>query len=408
MARPVNVRRPATLASLAAELGVSRTTVSNAYNRPDQLSPELRRRVLETARRLGYPGPDPVARSLRTRHAGAVGLLLTEVLAYAFRDPAALCFLEGLALACEEAGRGLLLVPALPGPLAGVQLGGTPLLGGPALSGYRGVPLGDEAGLGELAALGARSIAGAPLTTVQSAAVDGFVVYSVPDDDPHLAAVLQRPVPTVVCDQPVLPDVDRVGIDDRAAMLAVVGHVLRLGHRRIGVLCMRLGRDRNDGPVSSARARENYSHVQRARLSGVRAACAQVGVDAAGVPVVECPEHTAAAGEYGAAALLDRQPAPTAIVCTSDVLALGALTEAGRRGLAVPGALTVTGFDCVPEAARVGLTTIRQPIMEKGHTAGRLLLDAGDRAGPQTVLLDTELVVGRTCAPPRGGGLSGP
>lgn len=395
--------------------------MSNAYNRPDQLSPELRRRVLETARRLGYPGPDPVARSLRTRHAGAVGLLLTEVLAYAFRDPAALSFLEGLALACEEAGRGLLLVPAMPGLMAGAeppnarlssarlsnaqlpgaQLPGARLPGGPGLGGYRGMQLGEEGGL---AALGARSIAGPPLTTVQSAAVDGFVVYSVPDNDPHLAAVLQRPVPTVVCDQPVLPDVDRVGIDDRAAMLAIAGHVLRLGHRRIGVLCMRLGRDRNDGLVSTARVRENYSHVQRARLSGVRAACAEAGVDTAGVPVIECPEHTPAAGEYGAAVLLDRHPAPTAIVCTSDVLALGALAEAGRRGLAVPDALTVTGFDCVPEAERVGLTTIRQPITEKGHTAGRLLLDAADEAGPRTVLLDTELVVGRTCAPPPSSG----
>ena len=99
------VRRPATLASLAAELGVSRTTVSNAYNRPDQLSAPLRERVLEAARRLGYPGPDPVARSLRTRRAGAVGLLLTEALSYAFRDPVATGFLEGLALACERRAR---------------------------------------------------------------------------------------------------------------------------------------------------------------------------------------------------------------------------------------------------------------------------------------------------------------
>ena len=56
-----------TLASLAAELGVSRTTVSNAYNRPEQLSAALRERILATAERLGYPGPDPTARSLRTR-----------------------------------------------------------------------------------------------------------------------------------------------------------------------------------------------------------------------------------------------------------------------------------------------------------------------------------------------------
>src|ERR1700743_868784 len=106
MVRSLHPRRPATLASLAAELGVSRTTVSNAYNRPDQLSPELRRRVLETARRLGSPGPDPVARSLRTRKAGAVGVLLTETLAYAFRDPAAVGLLEGLGPGGGGGGRG--------------------------------------------------------------------------------------------------------------------------------------------------------------------------------------------------------------------------------------------------------------------------------------------------------------
>jgi len=370
MTRPLHARRPATLASLAAELGVSRTTVSNAYNRPDQLSPELRRRVLETARRLGYPGPDPVARSLRTRQAGAVGLLLTEALAYAFRDPAALSFLEGLALACEEAGRGLLLIPA-------------------------GLNHADPSPY----AVGAGA-ATVPITNVNSAAVDGFIVYSVPDDDPHLAAVLQRPVPTVVCDQPVVTGVDRVGIDDRAAMLTIARHVLELGHRKIGVLCMRLGRQRNDGPVSPARARETYSHVQRARLSGLRAAFAEAEADFADTVVMECFEHTVAAAQTGAAALLDRHPQLTAVVCTSDVLALGALAEAGRRGMQVPEELTVTGFDCIAEAERVGLTTIRQPILEKGHVAGRLLFDGGDGA-PRNVVLRTELVVSRTCAPPR-------
>ena len=58
-----------TLQTIADALGVSRTTVSNAYNRPDQLAPELRRKVLETAERLGYAGPDPAARRLRSRPA---------------------------------------------------------------------------------------------------------------------------------------------------------------------------------------------------------------------------------------------------------------------------------------------------------------------------------------------------
>src|SRR6059058_1886487 len=227
MGRPIRTRRQATLASLAAELGVSRTTVSNAYNRPDQLSAPLRARVLEAARRLGYPGPDPVARSLRTRKAGAVGLLLTEALSYAFRDPAATGFLEGLALACEEAGQGLLLVPVSPEQ--------------------------------------------ADVTAVHQAGVDGFVVYSVREDDPHFLAVLERPLPVVVCDQPHgVEGVDRVGVDDRAGMLALARHLTGLGHRRIGVLCMRLGAGHHDGPADRARQDNTTYPVQRDRLAGLR------------------------------------------------------------------------------------------------------------------------------------------
>jgi DNA-binding LacI/PurR family transcriptional regulator len=356
MVRSLHTRRPATLASLAAELGVSRTTVSNAYNRPDQLSPELRRRVLETARRLGYPGPDPVARSLRTRKAGAVGLLLTENLSYAFRDPAAIEFLEGLALACEDAGQGLHLVPANPER--------------------------------------------EDVASVHRAGVDGFVVYSVPDDDPHLAAVLERPVPTVVCDQPNLGNVDRVGIDDQSAMSQLAEHLIGLGHRRVGVLCMRLGRNRNDDFAAVDRQRNAHFHVQRARLAGLAEAFTAAGVDWAHVPVAERFDHLRSAGASAAAQVLDRDRDITALICTSDILALGALDEARRRGLRVPQDLSITGFDGVAEAEKQGLTTIRQPIQEKGRAAGRLLLDSPDPGRPRTVSLPTELVLGTSTAKP--------
>ncbi|MGH3977652.1 MAG: LacI family DNA-binding transcriptional regulator [Pseudonocardiaceae bacterium] len=358
MARSAKPRHPATLASLAAELGVSRTTVSNAYNRPDQLSPELRRRVLETARRLGYPGPDPVARSLRTRQAGAVGLLLTEALSYAFRDPAAIGFLEGLATACEEAGQGLLLVPASP-----------------------------EADQLRTAA------------AVHRAGVDGFVVYSVPDDDPHLAAVLERPLPTVICDQPHIDGVGHVGIDDHAAMAEVGNHLIEHGHHAIGVICMRLCTDRHDGPVDVTHQQQARFHVQRARLAGLAEAFGAVLMDWSAVPVVERFDHTVASGASAAAQLLDSDPSLTALVCTSDILALGALEEVRRRGLRVPDDLTVTGFDGVPEAQRAGLTTVRQPIREKGHAAGRLLLDRAEPARRRVVSLPTELVVGTSSGP---------
>jgi DNA-binding LacI/PurR family transcriptional regulator len=349
-------RRTATLASLAAELGVSRTTVSNAYNRPDQLSPALRRRVLDTARRLGYPGPDPVARSLRTRKAGAVGLLLTEALSYAFRDPVAVQFLEGLALACEDNGSGLLLVPVNPEA--------------------------DDPG------------------AVARAGVDGFVVYSMPDDDDNFHAVLERPVPVVVCDQPTaVPDVDRVGIDDHAAMVDMARHLAGLGHRRVGVLCMRLSTERNDGFASLERQERARYEVQRRRLTGLREGFAEAGVDWSTVPVVERYDHSEPAGVTAAEQLLAHHGDVTALVCTSDILALGALRHARQSGRAVPDELTVTGFDGVPAAERAELTTIRQPTLDKGRAAGELLLDRGDRQRSRTLLLPTELLARATSGP---------
>jgi DNA-binding LacI/PurR family transcriptional regulator len=352
-------RRKATLASLAAELGVSRTTVSNAYNRPDQLSPQLRQRVLDTARRLGYPGPDPVARSLRTRQAGAVGLIFTETLSYAFRDPAAVGFLEGMALACEEARTGLLLVPAAPG--------GEP---DPAI--------------------------------VHRAAVDGFVVYSMPDDDPYVAAVLERPVPTVIVDEPVgEPAVDWVGLDDRAACAAVGRHLADLGHRRVGVISSRLTTERYDGPADLARQASARYAVERARLAGLADGLASAGIDWAEVPVEERFDNSPAAGAAAAAVLLDRYPELTAIACTTDVFALATLGVAACRGLQVPAELSVTGFDDVPQAATAGLTTVRQPMLDKGRAAGRLLLDESEHTEARHVLLPTELVVRTSTAPPR-------
>ena len=289
-------RRPATLASLAAELGVSRTTVSNAYNRPDQLSAPLRARVLEAARRLGYPGPDPVARSLRTRKAGAVGLLLTEALSYAFRDPAATGFLEGLALACEEAGQGLLLVPVSPEQ--------------------------------------------ADVTAVHQAGVDGFVVYSVREDDPHFLAVLERPLPIVVCDQPHgVEGVDRVGRrrPRRHARAGPPPH--RAGPPPDRRAVHAAGRRAPRRARPTARGRSNITYpVQRDRLAGLRDGLAEVGVDWADVPVMERFDHSVEAGEQAAAELLAAHPEVTAVVCTSDVLALGALRHATEQGLAVPDA----------------------------------------------------------------------
>ncbi len=226
-------------------------------------------------------------------------------------------------------------------------------------------------------------------------------MYSVPDDDPHLEAVLSRPVPTVIIDQPQLDNVDRVAPDDEDAIVRVANHVVGLGHRQIGVLCMRLARDRNDGFVPLERQQQARYHVQRARLAALAKTFEAAGVDWNTVPVVERFNHTVDDGATAARQLLDAHPRVTAIICTSDILALGALAEAGRRGLRVPADLTITGFDGIAEASRAGLTTVHQPVLEKGKAAGKLLLEANERVEPKVITLPTELRIGTTSAPPR-------
>lgn len=365
MSRSPTPRRRATLASLAAELKVSRTTVSNAYNRPDQLSAELRDRVLTTAKRLGYPGPDPVARSLRTRRAGAVGLMITEPLNYSFSDPAALDFVAGLAESCEAVGQGLLLVAVGPN----------------------------------------RSIADGS-AAVLAAGVDGFVVYSAADDDPYLPVVLGRHLPVVVVDQPDgVPGASQVGIDDRAGMRALTEYVLQLGHRDIGLLTMRLGRDwPHDGAGPALAAPDRLAtpqfHVQAERIRGLQEALAAAGRDPASLTVVESYEHLPTSGGAGADVALAANPRITALMCTADVLALSAMDHLRARGVYVPGQLTVTGFDGVPEALQRGLTTVRQPGVEKGRRAGELLHTPPRTGLPVTEVLATEVVRGRTSGPP--------
>ena len=82
--KPAGNRR-VTIKDVAAALNVAVSTVSNAYNRPDQLSPALRQRVFETAERIGYPGPNPVARGLRRGTSGLIAIFLGQPLAAAYR-----------------------------------------------------------------------------------------------------------------------------------------------------------------------------------------------------------------------------------------------------------------------------------------------------------------------------------
>ncbi|GAA3776811.1 LacI family DNA-binding transcriptional regulator [Plantactinospora mayteni] len=347
--------RGVTLADLARALRVSKATVSNAYNRPDQLSARLRERILAEAGRLGYPGPDPIAATFSRRRAGAIGLVFDDPLTFALSDPAEALFVNGIGEVCERFDVGLVLIPR-----------------------------------------------GTETDLVQRALVDGFVCHCDLDGDGRIDTALGRDVPVVVVDGPARPPAGHVGIDDRAAAATAARHLIALGHRRIAVLASPLHPDGRTGRAELARQQTARLHVMRERLAGYRAELTAGGITWADVPVVECAPYGREAGYRATNDLLGAPDRPTALLAASDEIALGALRAAAEHGIAVPERLSVVGFDDAPPAAwsSPGLTTVHQPHRDKGRAAAEQLL--GLPATRAEALLPTALVVRGTTAPPPG------
>jgi DNA-binding LacI/PurR family transcriptional regulator len=304
-------------------------TVSNAYNRPDQLSPQTRQRVLATAAELGYPGPDPTAASLRLRRSGTVGVVLTERLPYAFADPGLVTILHGIATELSAAGNALLLVPG------------------------RGADGG---------------------SLLRHAIVDGLLLCALDERDPVVAAALERQVPIVTVGQPRLTGVPRVGTDNRRGASLVAEHLLGLGHRRFAVVT-----------TTATNAGEIPRPLFAERVDGFRQTAIDGGARRQDVIVACASENNRDAGRLAVAQLLavPERDRPTAIFAVTDILALGGLDAAAAAGIDVPARLSIAGFDDVEGAASSSppLTTVDHDLFEQGRSAARLVLRliAGDR-----------------------------
>lgn len=348
----------ATLQTIADALGVSRSTVSNAYSRPDQLSPQLRARILQTADDLGYPGPHPGARSLRRGRVDAIGVLLTANLSVAFTDPYAVAYLRGLAEAAERRRTSLLLIP---------------------------LPEDEEEAI----------------RAVRNAVVDAFFVYCVPDWYRALEVIRSRGVPIVLGEDPALlgPDAGYVGIDERAAARRIATHVADLGHRRVALLAHWAVDCAGTRPVSGVTPEQLRYYVTGERVRGFSEAFAAAGMAWDDVMLINVADNGRLAGAEAAAYALDRQDRATAILATSDMIALGALDALAVRGLRPGVDVAVTGFDDIPEAATAGLTTIHQPSVERGRIAGELLFDPPADPAERHRVLPTSLVVRATTGP---------
>ena len=340
------------LRDVAEKAGVSLGSASQAFGRPALVSEHVRERVLAAAAELGYTGPDPAARRLRMGRAGALGLIFTERLGYTFTDPAAPAFLSGVAQGMEGAHLGLLLIPDSP-------------------------------------------VRDKTAGTVREAAVDGFIVYSAPQNDPRVEAALARRLPAVTVDQPRGAATPFVGIDDRGAARGAAEHVRELGHERIAVLSFVTALDREGRLVLD---------LSVERLEGYKEGLGSAWDDGL---LRTCRPNAMEPARRAALELLRGESPPTAILAMSDVLAIGVLQAAAELDVGVPDELSLVGFDDSPAAAMANppLTTVSQPHEEKGRLAAVWLLESIERGATvrerhREAILPTELVVRETTAPP--------
>jgi DNA-binding LacI/PurR family transcriptional regulator len=351
---------------VARAAGVSQPAVSYAYSRPSKLSEAQRKHILETAEKLGYPGPNIMGRSLRSGKVGAIGLMMMDKLSVAFADPSAIAVLRGVSEIGELENIALTLFP-----------------------------------------LNTRRLnAGKDSATETSLAlrglVDGLIISTLPDDHPAILAITKQNLPFVVIDSPLIEGAYFVGIDDRGAAKAQMQHILDLGHRKIGIIIDRLNPDGQRGAVSQQRFASSSERIVRERLTGYVEAAGEAGLGFDDLCVVEAGGLDSTSGQAAAFTLLTSNEV-TAVVACSDVMAIACIKTAAVLQRSVPGSLSVIGFDDIPEAVQVGLTTIAQPMVEKAVVAAQLLTEQLNAAPctplePVQKIFPTKLVVRQSTA----------
>jgi LacI family transcriptional regulator len=341
-----------TIRELARLSGVSIGTVSRALNGYADVRPETRERIIRLAEELDYT-PSASARTLVTQRSHVVGVFLDTGEGHPdLQHPFFHEVLVGVQETAGAQGFDLLLFSAIsPG------------------NGY-----------------GTHSY----VKRCRHHNVDGVVLMGVDHNDEEVRRLTASTIPCVGVDVELEGrHTGYVTSDNVAGGELAVAHLAAQGHRRIAVI---------HGPVDTLAGLD--------RLKGYRQ-----GLGAAGLAYrdeyVRDGDFYVESGHRAAASLLALPEPPTAIVAASDLMAVGALRAATEAGLAVPGDLSVVGFDDILLAAHLqpGLTTLRQDKAGLGAAAARALMQRIDATGtaPVATTLPVELVARGTTAPPPAG-----
>nr|WP_288455161.1 LacI family DNA-binding transcriptional regulator [uncultured Pseudomonas sp.] len=301
----------ATIKDVAARAGISYTTVSHVVNGTRPVSDRVRSKVEAAIAELGYV-PSGVARSLRVRATGTLGLLLPNASNPYFAELA-----RGIEDHAERNGYSVILCNS------------------------------DDDIDKQLRYL----------RVLLERRIDGLIVATVASDAAFAQALAALRVPLVLVDRSLEGvSADQLRIDHEQGAYLATRHLLELGHRRI--VCI-------GGPAST--------QVVQLRAGGYRRALYEAGIEAQAV--VDCA-FTSPAGHAAAQVLLAGEQRPTAIFAGNDMIALGVLRAAAERGLQVPQQLSVVGFDDIEVSRYLhpALTTVGQRIGQLGEQAAERLL----------------------------------
>lgn len=344
---PVSDPRPRSgarvkIEDVARRAKVSPATVSRVLNHPEIVRRELRDRVMRHIADLSYT-PDSAARALKSGRMRTIGAIVPTL---------------GLAIFAEG-------VEALQNRLS--ESGYTLFI---ANSQYD-----QRRELQEMQSLIERGI-------------DGIVLVGGSQTRELRALIEQAGVPVITTYvSKAAGGIPAVGIDNERAIREITEYLLSLGHVHFGTIA--------NVPPANDRS--------RARLDGIQRALATAGIHLRPSQIVRT-DHSLAQGRSALRQLLTDHPETTAVICTTDSLAIGAMAEARKMGISVPQKLSITGFDDVELAAQIDppLTTISVPAAEIGRGAADYLMNAiAGRAVPRSVLLPHRLVMRASTAPPQ-------
>lgn len=307
-----------TIKDIAKRAGVSVTTVSRALNGYRDIRPETRERILRIAEEMNYR-PNAVARSLVMKKSQTIGLIISGLTRSRTGHDLTFNIICGVNDRATEAGYDMVLSTTDP-------------------SRQKQVPY---------------------MELCRRRQLDGVILMGARTDDPYLKEVLEASVPCVLIDVPLVGEkCSHVTLDNERGARLAVEHLIAGGHREIGMI---------NGHAQA--------FVSLERLNGYRNALKEAGIEYRPERVFY-GDFEESSGREGIRHLLSRFPEMTAVFCSSDTMAIGAIRELKDMGKRVPEDISVMGFDDIELASFITplLSTVHQPFYEFGSRAVDLLI----------------------------------